>query len=79
MDVRCLVPLCAFLSVRSQVAIIEVWAQGAKHGLYSVCVTGGKAAILSVERQWFHSAAMLCTQMCYTASFLKSVTLQSEI
>lgn len=29
MDLRCLVPLCAFHTVCSQVPIIEVWAQGA--------------------------------------------------
>lgn len=51
MDHCCLVALCAFHSVCSQGPIIEVWAQGAQHSLYSVCVTGGKAAILSVERQ----------------------------
>lgn len=65
---RHLVPLCAFDTVCSQVSTIEVWAQGAKHSLYSVCVTGGRAAILSVERQWFHSAAMSCTNVVYNFS-----------
>lgn len=51
-------------------------SSGSIRSLYSVSVTGRKAAILSVERQWFHSAAMLCTQMCYTTSVPKSVTLQ---
>lgn len=51
-------------------------SSGSIRSLYSVSVTGSKAAILSVERQWFHSAAMLCTQMCYTTSVPKSVTLQ---
>lgn len=51
-------------------------SSGSIRSLYSVSVTGSKAAILSIERQWFHSAAMLCTQMCYTTSVPKSVTLQ---